>query len=135
MVRSSKPRMKSNRKSIPRRKTPARALPTQGSRREAQPPAPARTPRAPQLSKFKPFTKKKCCEVINSLFVEPSNFTKLCITLDEPKKLSLMKKYLGDGELTNDERELLLFAFYLESLGRKGLAYRALGIPVTEVPA
>jgi len=41
--------------------------------------------------------------------------------------MPLMRKYLGDGKLSNDEREILLFALYLESLQRThGIAYLAL---------
>ncbi len=41
--------------------------------------------------------------------------------------LALMKKYLnGTPELPNDEREVLLFALYVESKARGGLAADAI---------
>lgn len=40
--------------------------------------------------------------------------------------LPLMRRYLGDGSLSNDEREILLFALYMESLQKDdGIASQA----------
>ncbi len=42
----------------------------------------------------------------------------------------LMRKYLGlvPGEMTGDEREILLFALYNESMGNNGIAARATAV-------
>ena len=47
-----------------------------------------------------------------------------CQIVGEKLLVNLMKKYLGlmPGDLTSDEREILLFALYMESNERGGLA-------------
>ncbi len=49
-----------------------------------------------------------------------------CAIVGEAGIDRLMKKYLGllPGGLTNDEREILLFALYMESRDRGGLGAR-----------
>jgi hypothetical protein len=53
--------------------------------------------------------------------------TKDCLIVSENKILSLVRRYDGmeDPELDSDERELLLFALYLESHQREGFVKKA----------
>ncbi len=53
-----------------------------------------------------------------------------CIVVNKDGIDKLMLKYLGEngGHLTNDEREILLMALYMESEANGGIAARALAI-------
>ena len=48
-----------------------------------------------------------------------------CVNLTDEGQMVLMLRYLGQGKaLSRDETEILLFALYLESKSRGGLAIR-----------
>jgi hypothetical protein len=57
----------------------------------------------------------------------PNDHTRHCIIADGSYICDLLKRYNGIGkDLTNDEREILLFALYNESESREeGIAHRA----------
>lgn len=53
-----------------------------------------------------------------------------CAIVGERQLDALVAKYIGTGkgDLTNDEREILLFALYIESEARGGLVTRSLKV-------
>lgn len=52
-----------------------------------------------------------------------------CAIVGEAQLLKLMLRYLGEGpHLTHDETEILLFALYMESKERGGLASAAVDV-------